>query len=254
MPAAKPEGYSRQTLDEAPSRVLAFLAGIGTSASLRTLLASYGYTAAEHQEGWKLLHAATGYEAPPATPPEDRAAADALAAIDAWDEPTFRLARASLSRRFPEQAAFVFAELAPQSGAGALLSVRTFLDRLDVLEGRLPGRAKKGAPQKADLEALRVLGERGITAEERARLRKLLATAESGSPPAADAKKAAAEARAQDGRQEAALVALRAWFDEWAEVARVVVTRRDYLIRLGLAQRRSPSRGEEPGPGPAPNE
>lgn len=49
MPTAKPEGYTRQTLDETPSRVLAFLAGVGTSSGLRTLLASYGYTAAEHR-------------------------------------------------------------------------------------------------------------------------------------------------------------------------------------------------------------
>ncbi len=34
------------------------------------------------------------------------------------------------------------------------------------------------------------------------------------------------------------LRALRAWYDDWAETARTVMTRRDYLIRLGLAKRK----------------
>lgn len=34
------------------------------------------------------------------------------------------------------------------------------------------------------------------------------------------------------------LVALREWFEEWSEIARACVSRRDYLIRMGLASRR----------------
>ena len=40
-----------------------------------------------------------------------------------------------------------------------------------------------------------------------------------------------------DGRLEA-LRALRAWYIDWAETARVVLTRRDHLIRVGLATRK----------------
>ena len=42
---------------------------------------------------------------------------------------------------------------------------------------------------------------------------------------------------------ETRLVALEAWYEEWATVARAVVTREDHLVRLGLASPRSPSSG-----------
>jgi hypothetical protein len=45
-----------------------------------------------------------------------------------------------------------------------------------------------------------------------------------------------------------ALVEQRQWFEEWADVARSVIKRRDQLIRLGLASRRSsPAPVDEPG-------
>ncbi len=31
---------------------------------------------------------------------------------------------------------------------------------------------------------------------------------------------------------------LRAWYEDWSETARAVITRRDHLIRLGLAKRK----------------
>jgi hypothetical protein len=46
----------------------------------------------------------------------------------------------------------------------------------------------------------------------------------------------AALARAAEQRKSA-LIAARAFFEEWSELARTVIKRRDYLIRLGLAQR-----------------
>jgi hypothetical protein len=45
-------------------------------------------------------------------------------------------------------------------------------------------------------------------------------------------------------RQDA-LVALRAWIEEWSEVARAVITRRDHLILLGLASRRKSGAEDE---------
>ena len=45
----------------------------------------------------------------------------------------------------------------------------------------------------------------------------------------------------------AALLKLHAWYREWSETARSVITRRDYLIRLGLAKRKG-RRGEGPAP------
>jgi len=241
-------GYSRQLLDETPERALKFLAGVAASAEIRTVLNQYGYCDSEHQLGWTLLHAATGYRPSPPPPEIDHAAAEAIAALDAWDEPNFRLARATLNRRFPEQAEFVFQDLTAATGAGALLSVRTFLDRLDMLEGKLPGRDHKHKETKqADLKAVATLAERGITTEERARLRKLLTTAQRGAQALAETEKLAAEAAAQAAAREQTLSELRSFYEEWAEVARVVIHRRDHHIRLGLAKRK-PKKTAEPEP------
>ncbi|MFO0577794.1 MAG: hypothetical protein U1A78_27625 [Polyangia bacterium] len=245
--------YSRQVMEEAPSRVLQFLGGVGTSVLIRGALAKVGYTDKDHQEGWSLLHRASGYDSPATDPEVDRAAADAIAELDAWDEPNFRLARAALERRFPEQAGFLFAGLEPAAGAAAVLSVRTFLDRLDALEGKAKGRDHKdGARKQADAAAVALLSGRRITGEERARLRRLVAVAEKGAAPDAQQEKLAAASEAQAEARLQALVDLRAWYDEWAETARVIIKRRDQLIRLGLARRRSAEDGPEPEPEPEP--
>jgi hypothetical protein len=247
------DSLSRQTLEETPQRALAFLSGVGTNAAIRTLLSGRGYSEAEHQEGWELLHLAAGYETPLAVPREDRAAAEAIAAIDAWDEPNFRLARAALTRRFPEQAEFLFQDLNAACGPAALLSVRTFLDRLDMLEGKRPGRNHKHkATQKADQAAVATLEARGITPTERAGLRRLIAVAERGAKADPKSAEASAAAEAQATRRAQALLELRGWFDEWAEVARVIITRRDYLIRLGLARRKKSKKEDPTTPPPEP--
>jgi len=242
--------YARQTLEETPERMLSLLSAIGTVPTIRAALTKRGYTADDHEQGWKLLHKASGYLGPAAEPKVDRTANDALAAVDAWDEPHFRLARATLERRYPDQAAFVFADLSAQTGPSALLSVGTFLDRLDALERKLPGRELKEkaadkAQEKADKAALATLELRGITAAERSRLRGLIKVAQTGTAPDPGAEKAAAEAAAQAAERLKNLAELRAFYDEWAEIARIVITRRDYLIRLGLAKRKS-GESEEP--------
>jgi hypothetical protein len=231
---------SRQTLDETPARVLAFLRGVGTSAVIRAALASRGYAPDDHAEGWEFLHRVAGYRDGKVAPAGDAEAQKAIAALDAWDEPTFRVSRAALERLHPAQAAFVFQNLEPATGAGAVLSVKTFLDRLDALEGS-PDR--KGT-RKADHAALETLAKRGVTKDERTRLRAL---AEIAQGFGAEAKPdPSAEARQAD------LIALRAWYDDWSETARSVITRRDHLIRLGLAKRKKSAKGApavDPGDG-----
>lgn len=244
--------YSRQVLEEAPERVLTLLSGIGTSLAIRAHLARVGYCAKDHEEGWRLLHAAAGYDATIPTLEAEEQVALAIAELDAWDEPHFRLARAALGRRYPAQAAFLFEKLEATQGAAAVLSVKTFLDRLDMLEGKAPGRNHKDkATKAADFAALTALASRGITHAERLRLRGLIKTAEEGAELSERAKQQAEENEKQQAARQGALVALRAWFDEWAETARVVIKRRDQLIRLGLAKRRTGGGEEDPEPAPA---
>lgn len=229
-PAAE---VSRETLEAMPARVVVFLRAVGTNAAVRGALSARGYDEAEHQQGWALLHAASGFVpgAAGGAPAADGKVAEAIATLDAWDEGGFRIARAALRRLHPAQATFVMTGLAPATGAAAVLGVKTFLDRLDALASS-SGRA---ATRKDDHAALATLAKRGITRDERTRLRTLVEQAQAFTPVTTSDPKA--EAR-QEKAYLASLVALRAWYEDWSDTARAVIKRRDHLIRLGLAQRK----------------
>jgi hypothetical protein len=233
---------SDTVLNEAPGRAFKFLGAVSARASIRAMLASYGYSEADHQRGWSLTLATSGYRPAEAAAPTTPAAAAALAAIDAWDEPTFRIARASLGA-FPAQLDFVFAGLEAQTGAAAVASVTVFLNRLDELES---GKGRK-ATHKDDLAALAKLSARGITVEERARMRGLLSVALASEPVVVGEVDAGASAKAakEAEAERAAKLELYQWYAEWSEIARVVVKRRDYLIQLGLASRMSKAERDE---------
>lgn len=219
--------YGRTMLEETPARTLMFLRGVGTSLPIRAALAERGYSADDHAEGWSLLHKVAGYGETKATLATDTAQ-QAIVTIDAWDEPTFRIARAALERLHPEQAEFVFANLEAATGPAAVLTVKTFLERLSALENS----PERLATRNEDLAALQTLAKRGITTEERQRMQGLLDVAR-GFGPNADGNSTTESRRAD-------LEALRAWYDDWSETAKIVITRRDQLIRLGLAKRKKP--------------
>jgi hypothetical protein len=52
--------------------------------------------------------------------------------------------------------------------------------------------------------------------------------------------------------RDQALRDLRAWYKDWAETARAVITRRDHLLLMGLGKRRSRGEEEPEAPAPAP--
>jgi hypothetical protein len=232
-PPAREGGHTvtvtRETLDATPAKALQFLRGVGTIKSARRALKLRGYTLQEQKRGWSLLHRVSGFTSDESDDHDGDTAA-AMAEVDAWDEPNFALADACLKHRHPAQHAFVFKDLRAARGAASLLSVTRFLDRLDALEGA-PDRE---ATRAADRAALATLAQRGIDAKERARLRALLAQAEalSADDGASDDDELTPE------EMDQALRDLRAFYEEWTAVARLCVTRRDYLIRLGLARRR----------------
>lgn len=224
---------ARRTLEAVPSKAAKLLHAIAMSLSLRTLLARHGYSAEDHREGLELLRECVGPEdiVWPASFEAD--VQDAIVEIDTWDETGFRLVEATLSHRFPEQARFVLTGLAPSTGAAAVAGVGHLLDRLDALESSL----ERTRSRKDDHAALAALAKRGITGEERKRLRALV-------DAAGDANALAQRpAGPHPTDHETRLVALEAWFREWASIARAVVTREDHLVRLGLASPRSATAG-----------
>jgi len=229
---------SRDTLETVPQRALMFLRGVGTSRGIRAMLLARGYTAEDHREGWTYLHACAGFSEEAEEEAEDTAVRDAIAELDAWDESGFRIVRATLERRFPEQADFVMKGLKPAEGAASVLSVELLLDRLDALEN---GDSRKHS-RKEDRAALDVLARRGVGDATRKHLRELVTKAKSVAPVVQVDPTIAEQ---EDAARVQALRNLYAWYREWAEVARATIKRRDHLIRLGLASRRAPADGKE---------
>lgn len=232
---------SDTVLEAMPTRGLKLLGAISKNPQIRTSLSKRGYTEATHELGWSLVLKASGYRRP-AEAANRLDAAAAIAELDAWDEPSFRVARAALVL-MPEQRDFLFEGLEAQKGIAAVAAVATFLDRCDELESS----KERKATRKADHAALDRLAERGITKEERARLRKLLSVATSFAEAAPPAPSAPSE-KATDHRE--AQVALWAFWTEWSEIAKTDIKRRDHLIQLGLAKRKTSAKargGDAPG-------
>lgn len=211
-------GVTRETLEQTPRRALDLIMGISTTLAARREMKARGYDTPEQKHGIALIEKC-------AQAVTDESATDgeithAIAVVDAWDEPNFRIMRAALIRH-PEVATQVFAGLAPATGFQSVVNVSTLLSRLDEQENTEEGRA-----------ALATLAKRGIDAAERKRIGGIVKIAKSGNLGAPD------EAGTDDAYVQA-LLELRDWYDEWSEIARVVVRRRDHLIRLGLAERRT---------------
>ncbi len=223
-----------ETLEGTPVRLMLLLRGIGTIKAVREVLRGRGYTTKEHGRGWALLHACSGFVEGDGS--EDTSVAEAIAEIDAWDEPTFSIADASLKHRHPAQYAFVFQDLRATRGVGAVVGAQTFLTRLDALESS-PDRA---ATREADHAALATLAERGITPAERARVRELIRKTEALTDDGSSGMEQLSVAE-----QTSRLRAARAFYEEWSQIARTLITRRDLQIRLGLAQRKSPGASED---------
>ena len=234
-----------RTLEETLNRALTFLGAVARDVSIFAALRGRGYSQKEHNEGVKLVMRATGY-----TDGEISSAAfnettqDAVKTVDNWDEDGMRLVGATLRHRFPEQHNFVMNGLKASTGMQAVAGVGTLLKRLDALEND-EGRK---ATRKADKAALAKLAERGLHAEERARLQKLVNTALSVSADADNHEKVLEDDAAREAEYIEALKALRIWYVEWADIARVEIKRRDRLIRLGLAARKRPKDDEEEDP------
>jgi hypothetical protein len=220
---------SRETLEAAPVRAVRLLRGIGGSLVIRSLLLPFGFTKADLAEGWALLHDACGIVDVEDEEPSLTEAADAVRELDAWDERGFMLVRASVTHRFPPQALFLLAGLEAQEGPEAVAGVATLLDRLDALESD-PRRQETRDDDHATLD---LLAKRGLGPEQRAHLQRLVAIVRrtAGTPDTST--------RTEEGNQLARLSRLRGWFDEWAEICRVVLRRPEHLIKVGLAGSRA---------------
>lgn len=230
---------SMSTLERTYDRMPRFLRAIAFYPVIAGALARRGLTREIVQDGWNRFFRATGIDRLPPVVGGSGPAADATHELDAWDEDGFRLVGAAFKHEFPPQYEYVMNGLTATTGTDAVIGVRRLLGRLDDLE-HAPERANT---REQDHAALAKLAQRGIDAAERARLWALVHTAQDAAPaPSEDI-----AARSQERLD--ALIELHAWFEEWAEVARVVIKKRGHLIALGLVNRAQPTRTEQPGTG-----
>ncbi|MBN8612709.1 MAG: hypothetical protein J0L92_19090 [Deltaproteobacteria bacterium] len=214
-------GISLETLEQTPGRVATFLMGLVKERGARAMLQRMGYDKAEHQRGTALFIAVAESRAEDILTPAN--VLDAITELDNWDEPHIRALRAIL-KRFPDVFKAVLFGIEPIAGPEAVFNVERILQRMTAAE-KLPG-AK---------EAFAVLAKRGYTPAERKRLAALVKLASDGDhvPDTQESEEAYVQA----------LLALREWYDEWSEIARLTIKRRDYLITLGLAERRGSGGG-----------
>ncbi|MEO6419864.1 MAG: hypothetical protein ABIP39_10680 [Polyangiaceae bacterium] len=219
------------TLEDTPRRALEFIRGIGASPEVMRALVTAGYTTNDHEEGIRLVNDVLGYISRPSAiaQPSAPSYAAAVKEIKQWVKSDFRRIKIGLHRFFPEQAEYLFTGLDVSGVMDAVALVEIFLKRL----GSLANAPERKATRKADHAAIAMLETRRVT---KANLKHLhaLVTETHATPTVPPVE---ATTGATDGRVEA-LVALRAWYADWAETARIVLTRRDYLIRVGLATRK----------------
>lgn len=229
---------SDAVLESVTDRAFPFVRAVSCNAGIRAAFARRGYNDAIHQQAWADILKAAGFQKEEQAAQATPESAAAFAQVDAWDEPTFSVARATLAP-FPEQYAYVFNNLSAQKGGASVGSVTTFLDRLDDLE---KGEGRK-ATRKKDLAAIAKLAERLIDAKERARMRGLLALAKSFVEAAAPTPEEAEKLAAQKEERRQAKLAVWYYLNEWSEIAKADITRRDYLIQLGLVKRKKRNKG-----------
>lgn len=196
---------------------------------IRSLLEARGYTIEEHLDGWRMHLYLTGLNQPWADTTTPFLIMEAMDALDQWDNLHFGLAHAALDLRYPSQSAYLFENIAAKEGSRSLEGVHAFVERYRSLkDGTDPNREES---RVADGEAMALLERRGIIdgiIEER--LRGLIEEATSLAPPLRDFQEEAAY------KEMARLYHI--WLEDWRATARLCVTKRRDLIRLGLAKTR----------------
>jgi hypothetical protein len=223
---------ARLTAGQKTHRMLAFLMGLGNREVARALQ-RYGFGQAALDEGWTLLRqtAAVQLDAPPR-----QLTREDVERLDAWENQWFPIAGAVLQRHHREVHAAVFHNLRQTRGNEVVLSVSTFVTRIDALAGSGNG------------EALATLARHGLTEEVLGEARDLLGGVmrpPSVEPSGAEDDELAAAAAAQE--------AMWAYYLLWSAIARSTISDRRLLRKLGFLRKQRDGEEDAGEDGEAPD-
>lgn len=222
---------AKLSVGQKAQRLLAFLMGLGNPQIMRALQ-PYGFDQNRMDEGWALLRRTTNSQLGASTGSPSR---EQIERLDAWENHWFPIASAVLKRHHPEVHSKVFHKLSQTEGAQVVLSVGTFIERLDEL------------PAIGQAEALVTLIQHGLTAAVLGAARGVLdqlRQAPFETPP--DGDEPVVDPAAED--------AMWSYYLQWSAIARRVITERRLLRQLGFRRsQRGGSDGAGPG-GDAPGE
>ncbi|MEO1270483.1 MAG: hypothetical protein AAFX99_20540 [Myxococcota bacterium] len=234
-----PKIPSRITLDKAVPRASRFLSALAQRSDIHSVMAtSGGYSALHHTRGINLMVRAMG-TVPAAPPPSDdtnEALRDAIAQCSTLDDTVIAKLAAALEYAHPEVYAFMSASLEPGEGLQAVANLQLIATRLRALKDD-PAPVGGTDVLKAATQAL---AEYGL---DQARIDALEALAQQASGVPEQAAPGIQGVLSKE-EIEQARIALYYWHKGWARIARSIITRRDWLIRLGLATRRKTASGE----------
>jgi hypothetical protein len=241
-----PATVSDRVLEETPARATKFLQGVASRSRIARALALRGYGPPEQGTGWRLLAPVLKLSAE-AHAPTKTPQGEAIAQLDAWDDQNLGLWRAALRGDLAAAGAFIVGDLEVQHGAASVAIVSQLLSRVAAVRTLSAEATKAGVTKELARATIKKLERRGYPAAELDRLAALVTTAQS-TPDATPEDPTAEIERHND------LVRLREWYEEVVALARRTVSRKDDLIALGLAERRSAAETDptEPQPSPAP--
>jgi hypothetical protein len=218
---------ARLTLGQKADRVLKLLLGL-RNPRIAESLAAHGFSDADLAEGWALLQGVTRTRLDSA-PTTNSVDPTSLQKLDEWENKWFPVASATLKRRAPEVHAWVFRNLSQTEGEAVVVSVGTFLERLEALTKK----KSEGGYGPGGKEAKKLLETRGLTKEavgEAKALLERLGAIVTPSPPSPGDKKA----KAQEAKFAEAEAALWAYYLEWSEIIRTAIKDRKLLRQLGF--------------------
>lgn len=229
------QSYAPRTLEQTPERVIAFFSGLRDK-KIRAALQKNAVSGDFVKTGRERLVAVIAGDDPEIDVPGDSPPDPGFVELVSWDERHFAVLEAAISYYAPAVAAWVFEGQSPQADQpGSIQVVATVLHRLAAALKGAPGAPAAPPTLAPGLEQL------GYGDAERARLDGLVVYALSPEElDAADDGDAPVEDSAEDAARLALLLDLRRWYDLAAAIARRSGLNRGQLIRLGLAQRKSP--------------